>query len=296
MYVYRIDCTATERTWPAPMMTDSSSNQTIGVILVFMRHPLIGFVCRQTVMHTVYNKRGQKASGVLQPEVAMYEISRNPLRSILLAAAILTLFASSTLSADIKAIRKKADAGDAKAQFNIGSMYENGSGVKQDYAEAARWYRKSAERGDARAQYNLGIFHQNGWGVPLDLTEAVKWYRKAAMQGAASAQYNLGFMYYNGQGVPRNYAEAARWYRKAAEQGDVDATRILGLAYYLGKWVPKDLVQSYFWFSLAASRASGDEYKQASEAKERVAKELTPEKLKEARRMVREWEKSHPRK
>jgi len=92
------------------------------------------------------------------------------------------------------------------------------------------------------------------------------------------------------------YAEAAKWYRKAAEQGDVDATRILGLAYYLGKWVPQDFVQSYFWFSLAASRASGDEYQQASEAKERVAKELTPEKLKVAQGMVKEWEKSHPRK
>ena len=148
--------------------------------------------------------------------------------------------------------------------------------------------------GDARAQYNLGIFHQNGWGVPQNHAEAVKWYRKAAMQGAASAQYNLGFMYLNGQGVPQNYAEAAKWYRKAAEQGDVDATRILGLAYYLGKWVPKDFVQSYFWFSEAASRASGDEYRQASEAKDRVVKELTPEKLEEAQRMVTEWEKSHP--
>jgi len=112
--------------------------------------------------------------------------------------------------------------------------------------------------------------------------------------GGRLAQYNLGFMYFNGQGVPQNYAEAARWYRKAAEQGDVDATRILGLAYYLGKGVPQDLVQSYFWFSLAASRATGDEYRQASEAKDRVAKELTPEKLKEAQRRVREWEKSHP--
>jgi len=138
--------------------------------------------------------------------------------------------------------------------------------------------------------------HQNGLGVPQDDTEAVKWYRKAAMQGVASAQYNLGFMYLNAQGVPQNYAEAEKWYRKAAEQGDVDATRILGLAYYLGKWVPQDFVQSYFWFSLAASRASGEEYRQASEAKNRVAKELTPEKLKEAQRMVGEWEKSHPRK
>jgi len=226
----------------------------------------------------------------------MSEIQRSPFRLILLAATIVTVLATSSLSVDMKSLRKKAEAGDANAQFTIGSMHENGSGVHQDYAEAARWYRKAAGRGDARAQYNLGIMHQNGWGVPQDDTEAVKWYRKAAMQGVASAQYNLGFMYLNAQGVPQNYAEAEKWYRKAAEQGDVDATRILGLAYYLGKWVPQDFVQSYFWFSLAASRASGDEYRQASEAKNRVAKELTPEKLKEAQRMAREWEKSHPRK
>jgi len=230
------------------------------------------------------------------PEVAMSETHRSPFRLILSTGTILTLLATPSLSADIKTLRKQADAGDAKAQFNIGAMYENGSGVKQDYEEAARWYRKAAAMGDARAQYNLGIMHQNGFGVPRNDTEAVKWYRKAAMQGAASAQYNLGFMYLNGQGVPQDYAEASKWYRKAAEQGDVDALRILGLAYYLGKWVPQDLVQSYFWFSLAASRASGDEYKQASDAKDRIATELPPDKLKKAQRMVREWEKSHPRK
>jgi TPR repeat protein len=227
---------------------------------------------------------------------AMAGIQGRPFRGILLVATGLTLLATASLSADIITLRKQAESGDANAQFNVGAMYENGSGVRQDYAEAARWYRKAAELGDARAQYNLGIMNQNGWGVPQDYAEAVKWYRKAAKQGVASAQYNLGFMYLNGQGVPQDYAEAAKWYRKAAEQGDVDALRILGLAYYLGKGVPQDFVQSYFWFSLAASRASGDEYRQASDAKDRVAKELTPEKLMEARRMTREWEKSHPKK
>jgi TPR repeat protein len=227
-------------------------------------------------------------------EVAVYGSRTRPFLVILLAASIAILFATSSQSADIKAVRKQAEAGNVDAQFNIGSIYENGAGVKQDYAEAGRWYRKAAERGDVRAQYNLGIFHQNGWGVPQNPAEAAKWYRKAALQGSAAAQYNLGFMYLNGQGVPQNFAEAEKWYRKSAEQGDVDATRILGLAYYLGKWVPKDLVQSYFWFSVAESRATGVEYRQASEAKNRVAKEMTAEKLAEARRMVKEWEKSHP--
>ena len=59
---YRIDWTARESTWPTPMITVSSNNQKIGVILDFMRHLLIGFVRRQTDLYTVYIKDGRKAT------------------------------------------------------------------------------------------------------------------------------------------------------------------------------------------------------------------------------------------
>ena len=36
-------------------------------------------------------------------------------------------------------------------------MYANGHGVKQDAAEAVRWYRKAADQGHASPQYNLPI-------------------------------------------------------------------------------------------------------------------------------------------
>jgi len=42
---YRIALTARESTPPNPTITVSSNNQTIGVILDFMRHLLIGFIC-----------------------------------------------------------------------------------------------------------------------------------------------------------------------------------------------------------------------------------------------------------
>ena len=41
-------------------------------------------------------------------------------------------------------------------------MYDNGKGVPQDYAEAVKWYRLAAEQGYARAQYNLGLMYDNG--------------------------------------------------------------------------------------------------------------------------------------
>ena len=46
----------------------------------------------------------------------------------------------------VKWMRKAADQGLAKAQFNLGMMYEVGRGVVQDYAEAVKWYRKAAEK------------------------------------------------------------------------------------------------------------------------------------------------------
>jgi TPR repeat protein len=99
----------------------------------------------------------------------MSEIQRSPFRWILLAATILTVLATPSLPADIRTLRKQAEAGDAKARFNIGSMYENGVGVRQDYAEAAKWYRKAAEQGDVEAARILGLAYYLGKWVPQDL-------------------------------------------------------------------------------------------------------------------------------
>lgn len=63
--------------------------------------------------------------------------------------------------------RKRLDeTGDAEAQYQMGLVYENGSGVKQDHAAAAEWYRKAAEQGHAIAQYFLGFLYEIGKGVP----------------------------------------------------------------------------------------------------------------------------------
>ena len=47
------------------------------------------------------------------------------------------------------------------------------------------------QQGHADAQYNLGVMYANGSGVPKDEVKAVEWYRKAAQQGHAHAQSKL---------------------------------------------------------------------------------------------------------
>ena len=80
--------------------------------------------------------------------------------------------------------------------------------ARGDYANAIGLYRVLADQGDARAQDNLGVLYENGLGVPRNYAEAEKWYRRAASQGNANAQNNLGVMYEHGHGVPKSAAEA----------------------------------------------------------------------------------------
>jgi TPR repeat protein len=121
-----------------------------------------------------------------------------------------------------------AEKGSTAAQLSLGAMYEQGQGVAQDYAEAARWYGRAAAGGHASAQYNLALLYETGRGVPRDLEKAAYWFRKAAEQGDRDSAYNLGVMYATGFGKgvtsdPKEAAEALKWLGRAADKGHPQA-------------------------------------------------------------------------
>ncbi|MGZ8184486.1 MAG: J domain-containing protein [Methylobacter sp.] len=91
------------------------------------------------------------------------------------------------------------------------------------HAEAFSLYRQLAEQGYAKAQFNLGLMYDQGQYVTQDYAEAVSWYNKAAEQGNANAQYNLALKFQAGQGVVQDHTKAAYWYRRAAEEGNAKA-------------------------------------------------------------------------
>jgi TPR repeat protein len=95
--------------------------------------------------------------------------------------------------------------------------------IHRDYSRAVEELRDLAERGEARAQYDLGLLYDKGQGVPQNDKEAFHWYHRAAEQDDARAQYNLGLMYANGQGVQQNYLEAYYWINRSAAQGNKHA-------------------------------------------------------------------------
>ena len=101
--------------------------------------------------------------------------------------------------------QRLAEKGDAKAQYTVGLMYEQGYGVTSDIKQAVAWFEKAAEKGEAKAQYRLGSLYYHGQGVPKDLQQAAEWYKKAAEHGSTPAQEALGHMYLAGEGVPGTF-------------------------------------------------------------------------------------------
>jgi uncharacterized protein len=215
----------------------------------------------------------------------------------LLAALAVYLYASRPATAgvamgvprnaavDVLAVRARAEAGDAKAQVQLGGLYTKGELVTNSYAEAAKWYQKAAAQGDPEGELALGELYQAGQGLPRDITNAVKWYRLAAGKGSAGAQYTLGFMYETGQGLPVDQKEASQWFRRAAEAGEPLAQFDLGQRYELGVGVPVDRVEAYIWLSLAAGNGQPD----SAERLKRVAAKMTHEEIKAAKRRAAEF-------
>lgn len=103
-----------------------------------------------------------------------------------------------------------------RADFAAGmKAYEN-----HDYVTALKEWQPLAQSGDAAAQFNLGLMYLDGTGVPQSVTHSVEWFRRSADQGYAKAQYNLGAMYAVGRGVRRDYISAHMWLNLCAATGD----------------------------------------------------------------------------
>lgn len=173
-------------------------------------------------------------------------------------------------------------AGGVRADFSQGQRaYEAG-----DYMTALELWTPLAEAGDARAQYFLGILYDDGLGAQDDAATAAEWYRRAADQGLAEAQFAIGLMRYGGHGVPRDLKIARDWIARAAEQGLPPAQSVLASIYYSGAGVPRDYVEAYKWLEIAATISPNDI---SSDLRDVAAKAMTAEEVEQAKARAKAW-------
>ncbi len=114
---------------------------------------------------------------------------------------------------------KLANAGNVKAMYDVGKLYERGRGVNKDIATAAGWFQKASNGDYAPAQARLGILYFEGRGVKQNYAKALKLLNSAAKENVPSAQYQLANMYELGTGVKQNLQQSISWYKQADKYG-----------------------------------------------------------------------------
>lgn len=186
-----------------------------------------------------------------------------------------------------------AKSGNRRAQFALGSNYENGRGFPKSEKDAIDWYIKAANQKLPEAQFQLGsIFsfkrkdfaagfswfqaaaqqafppavlqmgraYEYGLGCKQDFVKAQDYFRKAA-ETLPDAMRCLAYMYVNGRGVERDTSKAITLYHKAAKLGDPGAEYDLACLYEMGTGVPQDYKQALQHFKLAAQGGDPDSEK-----------------------------------
>lgn len=145
----------------------------------------------------------------------------------------------------LDALKKAAETGDAKSQWDLARRYTQGNGVDRNFKSALEWATKAAEGGNVDAMTALAWSYKTGDEVvSRDEEKSKSWMKKAADAGDAEAQYqysqNFGSADRNAvikgskdekEDNTRRYVE---WLEKAAAQKHRVAQYELGMTYLLG--------------------------------------------------------------
>ncbi|MBI5939268.1 MAG: SEL1-like repeat protein, partial [Caulobacterales bacterium] len=136
--------------------------------------------------------------------------------------------------ADSTGLLRRAEAGDAEAQFQLGSQFAHGTaGCVTNPVDAARWCEAAAQQGHGKAQFNLGLLLLAGESAGPKAEIAARWLRLAAANGIAEATGCLELANRLAEGDrPRSWDAAATRASVALEHTDPQAPKALRLAEY----------------------------------------------------------------
>lgn len=148
------------------------------------------------------------------------------------------------------------------AQYNLGTLYAQGRGVKRDFVEGAYWFRKAASEGDQQAEemflkctldYARGSIEKNTsykelFEKMLLFVERI-YPGRDNIQAANDELYEIAAYFFN----KKDFGKAEKFFRAAAEFGDEGRSQnILGVLYNAGAGVEKNDLYALYWFDRAA--------------------------------------------
>jgi len=154
---------------------------------------------------------------------------------------------------DLSALLRRAEAGDAEAQYQAGVAYQFSLGTPRNDAAARSWFAKAAAQNHVRALASLGYMLTVGAGGSVDVVGAEKALRQAGEAGEASAWANLAELVL--QQRPAERAQAMALLERAVAAGAMNARYRLGRFLIEGEVVAADPVRGRKLLEEAAENA-----------------------------------------
>ncbi len=142
--------------------------------------------------------------------------------------------------------------------------------------KAAYWYLQAAKKGNAKAQGKIGSFYEYGIGLRQDFLKAIYWTKLGAENGDPTAQYYIGMMYANGLALYKNHSnnkyywyEGKGHFRTSEDVLGIDLTGyelnlVLNKPYIV--YLEPNIAKAKYYLSLSAKQG----YKDAQDALEKV--------------------------
>ncbi|MCL2213653.1 MAG: tetratricopeptide repeat protein [Treponema sp.] len=163
-----------------------------------------------------------------------------------------------------------AEHGCMKAMIELAFQYKRA--VFPFYTKALHWFIKASEKGSAKAKYNIGEMYEEGEGVKQDYKQAVSWYEEAGKSKAINSAETdedrkinwinrglscAGIIYYSGEeGLPQNREKAIECFKKAVENNGEDGVSnyYLGLEYLKGGILEKNYDKARLCLEIAVKQ------------------------------------------
>jgi len=123
-------------------------------------------------------------------------------------------------------LMQKANAGEAKAEHEVGQRYLAGNGFEADTLKSFYWIERAAMKKLPIALYNLAVFQNNGWGTEWNPYKAFDNFFASAMEGFPLGNYAVGKFFTDNLVVPKNLSVAYYFMLKAANS-DVEQSKEL---------------------------------------------------------------------
>jgi uncharacterized protein len=209
---------------------------------------------------------------------------------------------------DIEGARKlledAARDGDVGAAWELGRMYADGDGVKQNHQLAFEYFGGIADShadeplGTAQARFvanafvRLASYYLTGIpnsNVKPDAVRARDMFNYAASYlGDRDAQYRLGRMYLDGQGVGKDTKQGIRWLSLAADKGQYQAQAMFGALLFKGQYLARNAAGGLMYLILARDAATVEET-WITELYSAASKQATAEEVTRALDHVKRW-------